>query len=51
MRTITNVSRRGFLRQSFGAGAFVLGARRFHLGSHPVVNAVWLRFVSSVRHR
>jgi isoquinoline 1-oxidoreductase beta subunit len=27
MRTITNVSRRGFLRQSFGAGAFVLGAR------------------------
>jgi isoquinoline 1-oxidoreductase beta subunit len=27
MRTITNVSRRGFLRQSFGASAFVLGAR------------------------
>jgi len=27
MRTIANVSRRGFLRQSFGAGAFVLGAR------------------------
>ena len=24
---IANVSRRGFLRQSFGAGAFVLGAR------------------------
>jgi len=27
MRTINNFSRRGFLRQSFGAGAFVLGAR------------------------
>ena len=24
---IANVSRRGFLRQSFGAGAFILGAR------------------------
>ena len=27
MKTIHNFSRRGFLRQSFGAGAFVLGAR------------------------
>ena len=27
MKTIDNFSRRTFLRQSFGAGAFVLGAR------------------------
>jgi isoquinoline 1-oxidoreductase beta subunit len=27
MKTITNVSRRGFLRRTFGAGALVLGAR------------------------
>ena len=27
MRIIDNFSRRTFLRQSFGAGAFVLGAR------------------------
>jgi isoquinoline 1-oxidoreductase beta subunit len=43
MRTITNVSRRGFLRQSFGAGAFVLGARMLPIPAAAALEAAVFR--------
>ncbi|HUB80695.1 MAG TPA: molybdopterin cofactor-binding domain-containing protein [Bryobacteraceae bacterium] len=39
MKTISNCSRRGFLRQSFGAGAFVLGARFLPAPAHAALES------------